>query len=302
MFSNAVVYAVSGIDFDEIKKNVAGAVLKPCPPTHLSSVGWTTPNENDKSLVFMKGDQVLLAYGEEKRLLPSSVIKVATKKRVEEIESRQGYKVGKKQMKEIKTLVTEELLPKAFISPKKTLVWINFANSTLVVDASSTSKADDVVALLCKTFSGITLTRYYAQHGIVRKLTDWVLAGEVPGAFTVDRDCELNGQGIDDEKSVVRYSKHSLDDDNGGVRQHIEEGKLVTKLALTWNSRTSFIIDKSMCFKKIELLDIAKLDQDRDQYDDEFEADFLLFTGEFNKLWADWVSVAEATSELEEVA
>ena len=41
------------------------------------------------------------------------------------IEEQQGYKPGRKQMKQIKEAVTDELLPRAFALRRHTFAWID---------------------------------------------------------------------------------------------------------------------------------------------------------------------------------
>lgn len=297
MFRNLIVYALAGLDKNGIDDAVAACALQPCTAMQMDSIGWARPRENEGGLVYVRGEQVLLAYGEESRLLPGSVVARFVKLRVAETEEQQGFKPGRKQMKEIKEAVTNELLPKAFVINKSTLVWLDLAAGLVMIDASSQAKADEVVTLLCKTFTGIALKRVTVASDVVQRLTEWVLAGEVPGGvLSIDRDCELSGNGAGMEKSAVRYVKHNLGADEGGIRPHIEAGKLVSKLAMTWSDRVSFVVDDKMCFKRIALLDVVK-EQAQEMEAEAFDADFLIFAGEFGKLWADWVEVMGGVKE-----
>jgi recombination associated protein RdgC len=100
----------------------------------------------------------------------------------------------------------------------------------------------------------------------------------------VDRDCELKTP--DDQKSTVRYSRHTLEIDEVG--QHIAAGKLPTQLAMTWNERVSFTLSDMGQIKKIKLLDVV-LDgvQDSGQDDDGFDTDAAIVTGELSALIPD---------------
>lgn len=40
-------------------------------------------------------------------------------------------------------------------------------------------------------------------------MTDWLAGGDAPGAFTIDRDCELKSPV--EEKAAVRYVRHTLE-------------------------------------------------------------------------------------------
>ena len=71
-------------------------------------------------------------------------------------------------------------------------------------------------------------------------MTAWVAAGEAPHGFTIDQDLELRSP----DNAVVRYAKHTLEGDE--VRQHIAQGKVVTRLALTWRDKISFVLNDKL--------------------------------------------------------
>jgi recombination associated protein RdgC len=98
----------------------------------------------------------------------------------------------------------------------------------------------------------------------------------------VDRECEL--KAADESKSVVRYVRHPLDTDE--VKQHVEVGKLPTRLALTWEGRVSFSLTEGMQLKKITFLDVV-FEATSTEKDEGFDADVAIATGELSKLIPD---------------
>ncbi len=107
-------------------------------------------------------------------------------------------------------------------------------------------------------------------------MTSWVADGESPGRFAIDQDLELRSA----ENAIVRYAKHTLDGDE--IPQHIATGKSVTRLALTWNDRISFVLSSDMHIKRLSFLDILKEENDGQAENEEerFDLDFTLMTGE----------------------
>jgi recombination associated protein RdgC len=79
---------------------------------------------------------------------------------------------------------------------------------------------------------------------------------------------------------VVRYVRHPLDNDE--VKQHVEGGKLPTRLAMTWDGRVSFSLTEGMHLKKVTFLDVV-FEGASDQ-DGGFDADVAIATGELCKL------------------
>lgn len=108
-------------------------------------------------------------------------------------------------------------------------------------------------------------------------MAQWLLEQEAPEGFSVDQDCELKSS--DDSGAVVRYGRHPLDIEE--VRQHIEQGKLPTKLALTFDGRVSFVLTDGLRLRSIQLQDVAR---DDDGAESGFDADVALVTGELAQL------------------
>jgi recombination associated protein RdgC len=82
-------------------------------------------------------------------------------------------------------------------------------------------------------------------------------------------------------------AKHSLEGEE--IRQHIAAGKVVTRLAMTWNDRISFVLNDNLQVKRLAFLDILKeqADGQGDNEDERFDIDFTLMTGEVAQLLDD---------------
>jgi recombination associated protein RdgC len=81
---------------------------------------------------------------------------------------------------------------------------------------------------------------------------------------------------------------HTLE--RGDVGAHIAAGKQCTRLAMTWDSKISFVLTESLAVKSIKQLDVMKEGQAVTYNDDErFDNDIALMTGEMAKMLADLV-------------
>jgi recombination associated protein RdgC len=224
--------------------------------------------------------------GTEKKLLPSSVINQVAKAKAAELEEQQGFPPGKKAMKELKERVADELLPRAFSIRSNVWVWIDPVNGWLVVDAASPSKADDVIKLLLKAVDRMPIESLRVQRSPVAVMTGWLESDEAPYGFTIDQDTELRATG--ESRAAVRYVKHTLEPDD--IRRHIASGKQCTRLAMTWNSRISFVLTETLAIKGVKPLDVIKENETITYSDDErFDNDITLMTGEMAKLLSDVV-------------
>ena len=98
---------------DQLEQWLAPHAFQPGNSVEKQSFGWASPRD-DGALVYSINRQMLLTFRAEKKLLPASVVNQVTKARALEMEEQQGFKPGRKQLRELKEQVTDELLPRAF--------------------------------------------------------------------------------------------------------------------------------------------------------------------------------------------
>ncbi|MBP0600387.1 recombination-associated protein RdgC [Herbaspirillum sp. LeCh32-8] len=285
-FKNLQIYRLPApwaVSADELESHLAPQAFTACPSLEMQSQGWVSPRGNEK-LVHVVNRQLLLKLDTEKKLLPSSVINQVTKARAAELEEQQGFPPGRKQTKELKEQITDELLPRAFSVVRSTWVWIDPVNGWLLVDAGSAGKAEEVLKLLFKAIPKFPLENLRTAMSPGAAMTDWLVSDEAPNGFTVDQDTELRSTA--ESKATVRYVRHTLEADD--IRRHIEAGKQCTRLALTWADKVSFVLTENLSVKRIAPLDVLKEDADlTGKNDDErFDGDFMLMSGELAKLLA----------------
>ncbi|MDQ9169519.1 recombination-associated protein RdgC [Oxalobacteraceae bacterium R-40] len=289
-FKNLQIYRLPApwaMSADQLESLLAGQAFAPGTSLDMQTQGWISPRDNGM-LVHSVNRQMLLALQTEKKLLPSSVINQVAKAKAAELEEQQGFKPGKRQMRELKEQVTDELLPRAFSIRRNTWTWIDPVNGWLVIDAASPAKAEEVLKFLIKAIDKFPMDTLRVARSPVAAMTDWLVSDEAPVNFTVDQDTELRATG--EGKATVRYVRHALEADD--VRRHIASGKQCTRLAMTWADRISFVLTESLSIKRVAPLDVLKEDSEiTSKNDDErFDSDVALMTGELSKMIADLVT------------
>ncbi len=285
-FKNIFIFRVAPdntISTETLNEKLALRPLLACSGLDKQSRGWV-PCHGGK-LVHSANRQMLFALGVEQKLLPTTIVNRFAKERVADIEAQQGYKVGRKEMKELKEAITEELLPRAFAIQRSTYAWLDTVNGYLVIDAASSAKTEELLTLLNKTVGDLPFKPLHTSISPVTAMTDWLASNHAPAGFTIDRELELRATG--ESKATIRYANHALEGDE--ILRHIAAGKRVTRLGLTWNDRISFVLTEQMQIKRIEFLDIIKEESTKiaDDADELFELDFTLMTGELAKMLAD---------------
>ncbi|WP_199265730.1 recombination-associated protein RdgC [Alcaligenes faecalis] len=252
------------------------------------SLGWVPPREGGE-LVHEVNGQYLICMRAEKKLLPSAVVNQAAREKAREIEEQQGYKPGRKQMKEIKEQIIIDLMPRSHAVQRDTMVWIDTRNHWFVIDTAAVAKSDEVLGLFAKSVEPFPVLPLYTEWSPAGAMTAWLVDDEAPANFSIDQDTELRSTG--DSGAAVRYVKQSADIDE--VRKHVEAGKQCTRLAMTWADRISFVLTDALDIKRVAPLDILTEKQDISAVNDDeiFDADMTLMTSELAKMISDLVVV-----------
>ena len=287
-FKNAQIYRLPApwaMTAAALVEAITHQAFADCTKAEAKRLGWVAPRDGGE-LVHVVNRQMLLRLRTQTKVLPGSVVNAEVRRRAAALEEQQGFPPGKKATKELKERVTDELLAKAFPKDADTWVWIDPVNGWLVVDASSPSRADEVIKLLLKAVDRMPLESLRVQRSPVAVMTGWLEADEAPAGFTIDQSATLRATG--ESRASITYKLHSLDPED--MRRHIAAGKQCVKLAMTYNSRVSFTLDESLAIKGIKPLDVIREGSAITYSDDErFDNDVALMTLEYAKLLADLV-------------
>lgn len=255
-----------------------------CGALQEKSVGWTEPRgQAHGACVEVVAGQWIMKWMLEAKTVPASVVKRKVQEEVAKIEAMTGRKPGKKEIRTLSDDARLALLPMAFTKQGSVTLWLDPHAKLLVLDAGSQAKADEVLTSLVKAVDGLALGLVNTQTAPATAMAHWLATQEAPPGFSVDRECELKAS--DESKAVVRYTRHALDTEE--VVQHIANGKVPTRLALTWNDRVSFVLTEALQLKKVAFLDVVADEAPTaagDRSDDHFDADVAIATGELSRL------------------
>lgn len=281
MFKNLIVYGIAAqwsASLAQVEDALQKTPFIPCGATQEKSTGWVPPRgEAHGALVESVGGQWVLRFMSESKILPASVLNRKTQEKADAIEKEFGRKPGKKEKRDLMDEAKLDLLPMAFTKQSSMWVWIDPKSKRLVLDTGAHGKADEVVTLLVESLEGFGVALLDTRTSAQAAMAHWLTSQEAPVGFSIDRECEL--KAADESKAIVRYARHPLDTDQ--VKEHVENGKLPTKLAMTWDDRVSFVLTDSLQLKKIHFTDTV-LDQAGDECG--FDTDVAIATGELGKM------------------
>jgi recombination associated protein RdgC len=275
-----------GLTADDLASQLRSFAFQPCTSMAMESRGWIPPRGDDR-LVYALDRQWLIALGVEQKLLPASVVRQTVKERAAQLEGKVGRKLGRKELRDLKEDTVAELLPRAFSRYRATFTWIDPAAGWLVMDAASPKKMEETIDALRRSLDEFPLAPLKTQRSAVSAMTEWLASGDAPHGFTIDQDCELRSQ--QDERVTVRYGNHPLDIRE--IREHISAGKQVSRLALSWRDRVSFLLTDKLEVKRLQFLEVVQAEAGADEASsaEQEDADFVLMTGQLSRFLPDLV-------------
>ena len=271
---------------DDLDARLEECKLKPVGPSELMSRGFISPFGRDGATMSHRvGDAIWITLGGEDRLLPAAVVNDHLGRKISEIEDKEGRRLGGRARKRLKEDIVLELLPRAFVRPVRCSATLDLEHGFIAVDTSSRKTAENLVSELRHALGSFPALPLNAEASVRAILTGWLAGEALPPGLSLGDECELKDPV--DGGAVVRCSRHELQVDE--IRQHLEAGKQVTRLALVLDDHVGFVLGEDLVLRKLKFLDGA-VDQlegtESDGVAAELDARFALMSGELKRLFA----------------
>jgi recombination associated protein RdgC len=284
-FKNLAIYRLTehfSLSPMELEEKLDSMRFTPCTGHSEFSYGWTAPiGRTSEQLIHQANGFMMLCATKEEKVLPSSVInemladKIATK---EEQEARQ---LSKKERSDIKEELIFDLLPRAFSFSKKTYAYIDPKGGWLIVDAASAKKAEELISFLRKNLGSLPVIPVSTKEKPVSTMTQWLLNNESPTDLLVEDECELRAP--EEAGGIIRCKRQDLAAPE--IKNHLDTGKQVIKLALSWSDRLSFILDENLSIKRLIFLDLVQdqvAETESSSAEEQFDVDFIIMSQELS--------------------
>lgn len=283
-FKNLSVYRFTEAfthSIEELEEKLADKRFHPCGKQDISRYGWTPPSGSAEALAYASSGFIMLCGKKEEKVLPSQVINEMLQEKVAELEQAESRKLSGKEKSRLKDELIFELLPRAFAFSRKTYAYIDPKGGWIVVDAASAKKAEDLLSLLRQSLGSLPVVPLTSADKPALVMTDWLKNQTEPGDIVIEDECELRSQS--DEGSIIRCKRHDLRAPE--ILNHLDNDKLVIKLALSWADRLSFVLDENLGVKRLKFLDliqdqVADIETSNDA--ERFDADFAIMSKELS--------------------
>jgi recombination associated protein RdgC len=303
LFKNLSIYRLPP-DFNdapaELEARLADRCLFPCAPFEMKSRGWVNASPAQRLLHSIESHR-LVSLGTEEKLLPTSIIRQVASERAVIAAEKQGFPVGRKQLRDLRIQVGEELKARALCRRRETRAWIDAANGWFVVDAASAPRCEDVIETLRASLGSFAVVPLATERSPAAVMSAWLTHGQAPAPFSIDDNLEL--RAADKSPAVIRYGHCAAEEKE--LRTRLASGMQPTRLGLTWHGRVSFVLTDKLAIKQLEFVEVESSEDDvADDVDpvERFDAELLLMGGELNQLLADLVQVLGGEARLPAVA
>ena len=265
----------------EVEQKLETMRFRPCGSHDESSFGWTSPlGRGSEQLVHSSNGFMMICGKKEEKVLPSSVINELVQEKILDIETEQARKLSKKERTEIKDELIFDLLPRAFSFSRHTFAYIDPKGGWIVVDSGTAKKAEDMLSSVRKCLGSLPIVPVNTAQKPISVMTEWLINNETPTGISIEDECELRSP--EEEGGIVRCKKHDLALPE--IKNHLETGKQVIKLALNWEDRLSFVLDENLSVKRLRFLELIQeqvADTNSETEQERFDVEFSIMTAEF---------------------
>ncbi len=277
LFRFAEPFAVTA---GELAEKLGHAVFYPCASQEMVSLGWVPPlGPKAKDLVHAVNGCSLLCLQVEEKVLPAAVLREAIAAKVTSIQEQQMRTVRRHEKDAIRDEIMQDLLPRAFSRCRQSHAYIDPRGGWLVVNSASRRTVEELTGLLRKTVGSLPIMPLSVASAPASVMTGWLAQGELAAGFELGDECELRDAG--EAGGIVRCKGQDLAGEE--IRGHLQAGKQVTRLALSWDDRIAFVLGEDLSIRRLRFLDLV-----REQLDDtsaeteeaQRDAEFTLMSGE----------------------
>ncbi|MCE9678100.1 recombination-associated protein RdgC [Shewanella sp. AS1] len=282
-FKNLTVYRFNkpfSVETDALEKALADFTFSPCSSQDISKFGFSNAlGKLGQSLVHSADNRHLICATKEEKILPAQVIKEALEEKVLLIEDQENRKLAKKEKDALKDEITTTLLPRAFSRRSQIRALILPEIEMILVDSSSATKAEELLALLRKALGTLPVIPLSFKTPIEAQLTEWLKVNAAPAPFEMQDEAELKSES--DEGGIVRFKQQDLSETE--VLAHIEVGKQVHKLALHFAQSIALLLQSDAGIKRLKFSEEFRASNDEVGTEDplaRIDADFALMGSE----------------------
>lgn len=280
-FKNLRVYRLNQ-PFDRTAESLdaelAEHAFTPCGGQDMMRYGFVPPlGRHGHQFVHTANGYIMVCVKHQEKVLPAAVVQEQLEEQILAISQDEARDVNRSERSKMKDEIIFTLLPKALTKSRLQYAYFAPDEQLLVVDASSASRAEDLLAALRDALGSLSVVPLTTLNKPTQTMTQWLLQSEVPGDFELGDECEL--EAPKDDGRVIRCKKQDLTAEE--IINHLNTDMVVSKLALNWKDAITCVVDHELGIKRLKFTDKIT-DQVNDRHPDsaaeEFDLDFSIMT------------------------
>ena len=282
---------------DLFLERLESQVFQSCQAGDAFREGWTPPlGVEGAPLLHVAQGFWCVCLRREEKVIPGGALRERVAQRLDATEAREGFRPGRKVREALKDEVLNEMLAVAFTQSRRTQAIIDPRSGWLLVDSASPGRSEDLVALLRRSLEGFPVRRLVTQESPSKVMTRWLAEEAFPPGVRPEAACELKSPDV--EGATVKAARQDLSAPE--MTHHLEVGKMVTRLALTYEDRLAFDLDDKLLLRRLRFLETEPADSGPDPEDHaaQFDADFVLMALELSRfipILTEWFGGEAAT-------
>ena len=222
----------------------------------IAEQGFAPPYEFSDQMVITAQNSWKIQLRKEKKLLPASVLRQESKRRIKEIEEKEYRQLSAKDKKALKQRVLDEVLPRAF-SQISTIEGIYIRDKGfLLVNQAQGNKREELLSHLRQALGSFEAALILCKKTATDLMSQWLLdSNSLPNDLAIGNYCEL--KNIANIKSVSRFVNQDIQSKE--VIGILEKDHFVSQLALIWQDKLRFILCEDFSLKNIQYLEKQQL-------------------------------------------
>jgi len=280
-FRNLQLYRL-GQAFDQspeaLHERLQAQAFQGCSRMDMAKSGWVPPLGRHSELLVHAADACLMiCLRKGEKIMPASVVNQLLDERVAEIEMAEAREVYRRERRRLKDEIIVDLLPRALTRHTDLFAYLDTRNGLVVVDTPTASKSEDLISQLRATLGSFRATPLEVNESTTGAMTRWLNGAPLPADFELGDTCELKHPDPAGGQVTIKGQELTA----GEVRNHVNQGKYVVKLAMSWKERLSFVLQDDLSIKRLKFEDVireAEGDTGADDFATRFDRDFSLMT------------------------
>lgn len=272
------------LDPEQLNERLETKAFRPVGPVEPAAAGWETPlGTEDGPLVHAANGFIMICLRREERIMPAAAVREVVDSRAADIEAETGRRLRGKARAALRDEVVVDMLPRAFTRNSRLYGYIDPNNGWLIIDTSSQRQAEEFTLHLRQVLESLPVEPPAVSSIPTSILTAWLQSGRLPEGFALKDECDLRDP--DEDGGVIRARKQDLSSNE--IRVHLDAGKQVTRLAVEFEERLSFVLDENLIVRRLKFLDLVKEEADLAEPDSQaaqFDSDFAIMTLELSRL------------------